>query len=292
MDIQWYPGHMTKARREMQENLKLVDLIIELIDARVPYSGRNPDIQNMGKQKARILILNKADLADPAKNTVWSSYYREKGYEVLALDSRERGVKKRILEKIRTACAQKLERDRRRGIRSSTIRAMVTGIPNVGKSTLINSLAGRASAKTGNKPGVTRGQQWIHLGGGIDLLDTPGILWPRFDDPGAGLRLAWIGSVRDEILPTEELALQLLSCLREKYPHAVSDRYGVNENADPPEVLTAIAEARGCLRAGGDPDTEKAAALLLDEFRRAILGRVTLDEPDQYRTEFSRNSDG
>ena len=286
-DIQWYPGHMTKARREMQENLKLVDLIIELIDARVPYSGRNPDIQKMGEQKARILILNKADLADPAQNTAWSSFYREMGYEVLALDSRERGVKKKILEKIRTACAQKLERDRRRGIRNSSIRAMVTGIPNVGKSTLINSLAGRASAKTGNKPGVTRGQQWIRLGGGIDLLDTPGILWPRFDDPLAGLKLAWIGSVRDEILQIEELALRLLDYLRDAYPQAVSGRYGTDGTREASAVLTDIAEARGCLRAGGEPDTEKAAALLLDEFRHALLGRITLEEPDRQNAELS-----
>ena len=286
-DIQWYPGHMTKARREMQENLKLVDLIIELIDARVPYSGRNPDIQKMGEQKARILILNKADLADPAQNMAWSSFYREMGYEVLALDSRERGVKKKILEKIRTACAQKLERDRRRGIRNSSIRAMVTGIPNVGKSTLINSLAGRASAKTGNKPGVTRGQQWIRLGGGIDLLDTPGILWPRFDDPLAGLKLAWIGSVRDEILQIEELALRLLDYLRDAYPQAVSGRYGTDGTREAAAVLTDIAKARGCLRAGGEPDTEKAAALLLDEFRHALLGRITLEEPDRQNAELS-----
>ena len=279
MDIQWYPGHMTKARREMQENLKLVDLIIELIDARVPYSGRNPDIQNMGAQKARLLILNKADLADPEANAAWEAFYREQGYEVLTVDSRERSVKKQVAAKIKSACAAKLERDRRRGIRSSTIRAMVAGIPNVGKSTLINSLAGRASAKTGNKPGVTRGQQWIHLGGGIDLLDTPGILWPRFDDPQAGLRLAWIGSVRDEILQIEELALQLLDFLKERYPQAVSGRYGVDESRESIAVLTAIAEARGCLRPGGEPDTEKAAALLLDEFRHAVLGRITLEIP-------------
>ena len=279
MDIQWYPGHMTKARREMQENLKLVDLIIELIDARVPFSGRNPDIQNMGVQKSRLLILNKADLADPDKNAQWSAFYREQGYEVLTLDSRERSIKKQVLSKIRTACAQKLERDKRRGIRNSSIRAMVAGIPNVGKSTFINSLAGRASAKTGNKPGVTRGQQWIHLGGGIDLLDTPGILWPRFDDPQAGLRLAWIGSVKDEILQTEELALQLLGYLREAYPQALTGRYGVEESLGLAELLAAIAAARGCLRPGGEPDTEKAAALVLDEFRHAVLGRITLEEP-------------
>ena len=280
MDIQWYPGHMTKARREMQENLKLVDLIIEMIDARVPYSGRNPDIQSMGTNKARMLILNKADLADPDKNAAWSAFYREQGYEVLLVDSRERSVKKQVLGRIREACAAKLERDRRRGIRNSTIRAMVTGIPNVGKSTLINSLAGRSSAKTGNKPGVTRGQQWIHLGGGIDLLDTPGILWPRFDDPKAGLRLAWIGSVKDEILQTEELALQLIAYLAEAYPQALAGRYGIDESRETAAVLTGIAAARGCLKPGGEPDTEKAAALLLDEFRHATLGRITLEEPE------------
>ena len=241
MDIQWYPGHMTKARREMQENLKLVDLIIELIDARVPFSGRNPDIQSLGAQKSRLLILNKADLADPEGNRKWEDFYRAQGLEVLAVDSRARGIRKPVLSRIRTACAAKLERDRRRGIRNSTIRAMVAGIPNVGKSTLINSLAGRASAKTGNRPGVTRGQQWIHLGGGIDLLDTPGILWPRFDDPEAGLRLAWIGSVRDEILPVEELALQLLDFLRERSPLAAASRYGIEVAGTTAEMLTALA---------------------------------------------------
>ena len=279
MDIQWYPGHMTKARREMQDNLKLVDLIVELIDARIPFSGRNPDIQAMGAQKARLLILNKADLADPESTRRWCAFYREQGLETLALDSRERSVKKQVVSKIQTACAAKLERDRRKGIRTSMIRVMVTGIPNVGKSTLINSLAGRASAKTGNRPGVTRGQQWIHLGGGIDLLDTPGILWPRFDDPAAGIRLAWIGSVRDEILPMEELAQQLLSFLCEKYPSVLTQRYGIEESSDPVGMLSAIASARGCLKAGRETDTEKAAALLLDEFRHAVLGRFTLEEP-------------
>ncbi len=279
MDIQWYPGHMTKARRDMQQSLKLVDLIIELTDARVPFSGRNPDIQSMGSQKARLLILNKADLADEVLSRKWAAYYREQGLEVLPADSRDRSIRKQVIAKIRAACREKLERDRRRGIRNSTVRAMVAGIPNVGKSTFINSLAGRASAKTGDRPGVTRGQQWIHLGSGIDLLDTPGILWPRFDDPEAGVRLAWIGSVRDEVLPTEELAVRLAEYLRDRYPDAFRARYSLEPEGTGTEMLTKLAAARCALRPGGEPDVEKGAALLLDEFRHAKLGRITLEMP-------------
>ena len=285
----------------MQENLKLVDLVMELSDARVPFSGRNPDIRAMENGKASLLILNKADLADPDRTEAWVSFYREQGLSAFPVDSRSRGIKKQILRMIREACSAKIERDKRRGIRNTHIRVMVAGIPNVGKSTLINSLAGRASAKTGDKPGVTRGQQWIHLGDGIDLLDTPGILWPRFDDPQAGIRLAWIGSVRDEVLRAEELAGHLLSFLCVKYPGALALRYGIeepgrnqadrgaDEEKDMPGLdeeavsgfLSGIARSRGCLKAGGEPDPEKASALLLDDFRHARLGRITLEEPPQ-----------
>lgn len=280
MDIQWYPGHMTKARREMQANLKLVDLIVELVDARAPYASRNPDIRAMANGKADLIVLNKADLADPALNEKWLAHYRREQAQAMTADSRSASFRKKMLTLMRDACSEKLERDRRKGIRNSTIRAMITGIPNVGKSTLINSLAGRASAKTGNKPGVTRGQQWIHLQGGIDLLDTPGILWPRFDDPNAGRRLAWIGSIRDEILPGEELALSLAGELAGSYPGALSGRYGIEEDASETELLRRIALSRGCVRGGGEADTEKAAHMLLDEFRRGLLGRITLEGPD------------
>ena len=280
MDVQWYPGHMTKARREMQEKLKLVDLVMELIDARIPFSGRNPDIQSMGSQKARLLILNKADLADAAATERWAAWYGKQGIPVIPVDARRRDCRKQILNSVREACGAKLERDRRRGIRNSQIRIMVAGIPNVGKSTLINSLAGKASAKTGDRPGVTKGQQWIHIGEGADLLDTPGILWPRFEDPEAGLRMAWIGSVRDEILQTEELAEHLLAYLCKAYPGRLHERYKIEESGTEREILTAIAFSRGCRKPGGLADTEKAAALLLDEFRHAKLGRITLEEPE------------
>ncbi|MGN0362780.1 MAG: ribosome biogenesis GTPase YlqF [Bilifractor sp.] len=280
MEIQWYPGHMTKARRQMQEDLKLIDIIIELIDARAPYSGRNPDIMSMGAQKSRLIVLNKADLADEEKNRLWMQYYQAQGAQVLLADSRNRASLKQVQPLIREACREKIERDRRRGIRNRTIKAMVAGIPNVGKSTFINSIAGRASAKTGNRPGVTKGKQWIHLSRELDLLDTPGILWPRFDDPQAGIRLAWIGSVSDEVVQTEELSLELIKFLTEEYPGLVGERYHVEENRDPVKVLEDIAVSRKALTPGGGISYEKASGILLDEFRRGVIGRITLEVPD------------
>ncbi len=194
MNIQWYPGHLTKARRMMQENIKLIDLIIELVDARAPLSSRNPDIDELGKGKARLILLNKADLASEYWNDMWEAWFRSKGYFVLRLDSRSKAGMKAVQNAIKEACREKTERDRRRGILNRPVRAMVAGIPNVGKSTFINSFAGRACTKTGNKPGVTKGAQWIRLNKQVELLDTPGILWPRFDDQEAGIRLAFLGS--------------------------------------------------------------------------------------------------
>lgn len=285
MDVQWYPGHMTKARRQMQEDLKLIDLIIELVDARVPFSGRNPDIQTMGAGKARLIILNKADLADESRNQIWLSYYKKQGYQVLLADSRKRASLKQVQPLILEACKEKIERDRRRGIKNRPIRAMVCGIPNVGKSTFINSIAGRASAKTGNKPGVTKGKQWIHLGKNLDLLDTPGILWPRFDDQMIGTRLALIGSVKDEILNTEELALRLITFLREQYPGSLRARYEVEEEGTEVEVLERVAINRKCLDKGGAVSYEKAALILLDEFRSSTIGRITMELPEKTEAE-------
>ena len=279
MDIQWYPGHMTKARREIQENLKLVDVILELIDARVPYSGRNPDIRQMGEGKSRVILLNKADMADPDRTEEWLAAYRAQGAQAAAVNARQAKDKKTVMALLQEAGKAKRERDQKRGIRRSQIRVLVAGIPNVGKSTWINTLAGRASTKTGDRPGVTRGQQWIHLGQGIDLLDTPGLLWPKFEDKAIGTRLAWIGSIRDEILETRELATSLLNYLRTEYPGAVQTRYGIPEDGEAEELLIAIARVRGCLRAGDVPDAEKAAQLLLEEFRHAKLGRITLERP-------------
>lgn len=279
MNVQWYPGHMTKAKRMMQENIKLVDLILELVDARVPFSSRNPDINEMGRQKARIILLNKCDLADEKKTALWSDYFRNQGFQVVQVNSRSGSGLKAIHGAVQEACKEKIERDRKRGILNRPIRAMVAGIPNVGKSTFINSFAGKACTKTGNKPGVTRGAQWVRLNKQVELLDTPGLLWPRFEDPKAGLRLAMIGSVKDEVLNTEELSFELLQFLRTDYPGVLAGRYGIQEGEDAFTMLSQIAENRGCLLKGGELNLEKAVGILLEEFRSGKLGRFTLEVP-------------
>lgn len=280
-NYQWYPGHMTKAKRMMQENIKLVDLILELVDARVPFSSRNPDIDEMGRQKARIILLNKCDLADEKKTALWSGYFKEQGFQVVLVNSRSGAGLKAIQGAVQEACREKIERDRKRGILNRPIRAMVVGIPNVGKSTFINSFAGKACTKTGNKPGVTRGAQWVRLNKQVELLDTPGILWPKFEDPKAGLRLAMIGSIKDEVLQTEELTLELLKFLTEEYPGALAQRYGIQETEEPFSMLSDIAKNRGCLLKGQELDYGKAVGIILEEFRNGRLGRFTLEVPGE-----------
>ena len=280
MHFQWYPGHMTKAKRMMQENMKLIDLVIELVDARVPVSSRNPDLDELGKNKARLILLNKSDLAEERMNDVWAAYFKEKGYSVVKLNAKKGGGIKSIQGVIQEACKEKIERDRNRGILNRPVRAMVVGIPNVGKSTFINALAGKACAKTGNKPGVTKGKQWIRLNKNVELLDTPGILWPKFEDQTVGLRLAWIGSIKDEILNTEELAAELTGFLVNSYPDVLKEKYEIEESVDGFENLRGIAESRHCLVKGNELDTEKAAKLLLDDFRNGRLGRITLETPE------------
>ena len=280
MHFQWYPGHMTKAKRMMQENMKLIDLVIELVDARVPVSSRNPDLDELGKNKARLILLNKSDLAEERMNDVWAAYFKEKGYSVVKLNAKKGGGIKSIQGVIQEACKEKIERDRKRGILNRPVRAMVVGIPNVGKSTFINALAGKACAKTGNKPGVTKGKQWIRLNKNVELLDTPGILWPKFEDQTVGLRLAWIGSIKDEILNTEELAAELTGFLVNSYPDVLKEKYEIEESADGFENLRGIAESRHCLVKGNELDTEKAAKLLLDDSRNGRLGRITLETPE------------
>ena len=280
MHFQWYPGHMTKAKRMMQENMKLIDLVIELVDARVPVSSRNPDLDELGKNKARLILLNKSDLAEERMNDVWAAYFKEKGYSVVKLNAKKGSGIKSIQGVIQEACKEKIERDRKRGILNRPVRAMVVGIPNVGKSTFINALAGKACAKTGNKPGVTKGKQWIRLNKNVELLDTPGILWPKFEDQTVGLRLAWIGSIKDEILNTEELAAELTGFLVNSYPDVLKEKYEIEESADGFENLRGIAESRHCLVKGNELDTEKAAKLLLDDFRNGRLGRITLETPE------------
>ena len=282
MNVQWYPGHMTKAKRQMQEDIKLIDLIIELVDARVPLSSRNPDIDELGKNKARMILLNKADLADERQNRAWMEYFKEQGIYAVSIDSRNKGSMKAVSAAITEACKEKTERDRRRGIKNRPVRAMVAGIPNVGKSTFINTFAGKACAKTGNKPGVTKGKQWIRLNKSVELLDTPGILWPKFEDQAVGLKLAFIGSIKDEILQTEELAAELVKFMNENYPGVLENKYNVEEDTDPYGMLEKIAESRHCLVRGNELDTEKASVLLMDDFRNGRLGKLTLEYPDAY----------
>ena len=277
MHFQWYPGHMTKAKRMMQENIKLIDLVIELLDARIPLASRNPDIDQLAQNKARMIILNKADLAEEKWNTAWEEYFRDKGYEVVQINSRNAGKMKSVHSVIQAACKEKIERDRKRGILNRPVRAMVVGIPNVGKSTFINSLAGKACAKTGNKPGVTKGKQWIRLNKGVELLDTPGILWPKFEDQQVGMRLACVGSIKDDILNMEELSLWLIDHLRENYQGTLTERYQITEQGTSVEVLEQIAKARGCLKKQEELDYAKAALLLFDDFRSGKLGRITLE---------------
>ena len=279
MHFHWYPGHMTKAKRMMQEDIKLIDLVIELVDARVPLSSRNPDIDQLAKNKSRILLLNKYDLADPSANDKWKSYYESKGYFVAMVDSKSGNGVKAVHSIIQKACKDKIERDRKRGILNRPVRAMIVGIPNVGKSTFINSFAGKACTKTGNKAGVTKGKQWIRLNKQVELLDTPGILWPKFEDQTVGMRLAFIGSIKDEVLQYVELSLALLTFLSDNYRGLVEKNYGISEGEEPVALLNKIAISRGCLKKGNEADLEKAAALLLDDFRSGKLGKISLELP-------------
>ena len=281
MNVQWYPGHMTKAKRMMQEDIKLIDLIIELVDARVPLSSRNPDIDELGKNKARLILLNKSDLADERQNAAWERYFLEKGFFVVKVNSKSGVGVKAVHGAIQEACKEKIERDRRRGIKNRPVRCMVVGIPNVGKSTFINTFAGKACAKTGNKPGVTKGKQWIRLKKGVELLDTPGILWPKFEDQYVGIRLALIGSIKDEILNIDELSLVLIEYLVNHYSGILTQRYEIVEEGKPVEMLEAIAKNRNCLLKGGELDYSKAAALLIEDFRSGKLGKITLEIPEE-----------
>lgn len=284
MNYQWYPGHMTKAKRMMEENIKLIDLIIELVDARIPLSSRNPDIDQLGKNKSRVILLNKSDLADQKYNKKWMEYFKEKGFYVIEVNSKSGSGVKSIQGVVQEACKEKIERDRKRGILNRPVRAMVVGIPNVGKSTFINSFAGKACTKTGNKPGVTKGKQWIRLNKALELLDTPGILWPKFEDQEVGMKLAFIGSINDEILHVDDLSMDLIKFLLEHYSALLSDRFAMDlatkEERDPLAVLSAIAEKRHCYLKGQQLDIMKASAILIDEFRSGKLGRITLEFPE------------
>jgi len=281
MNLQWYPGHMTKAKRMMQEDIKLIDLIIELVDGRVPLSSRNPDIDELGKNKARLILLNKSDLSDEKYNARWTTYFQQKGFHVVKVNSRSGAGLKQIHGVIQEACKEKIERDRRRGIKNRPIRAMVVGIPNVGKSTFINSFAGKACTKTGNRPGVTKGKQWIRLNKNVELLDTPGILWPKFEDQSVGMKLAMIGSIKDEILNVEELALMLIKTLAQNYPGVLKNRYEIEESDDALAMLEQIAANRKCVQRGNEPDYVRTSQIIIEEFRNGKIGRITLEHPDE-----------
>lgn len=277
MDYQWFPGHMTKAMRQMKEDIKLIDLIIELLDARIPLSSRNPEIDNFGQNKARLVLLNKADLADEKQNSKWIEYFKKKGIVALKINSKNKQGIKEINNAVNIACKEKIERNLKRGIKNRPIRAMVVGIPNVGKSTFINAYAGKNCAKTGNKPGVTKGKQWIRLNKNLELLDTPGVLWPKFDDQKIGMHLAFIGSMNDNILDVSELAFQLIKLLENLYPNAIKDRYSIEGDDNILQIMYQIAEVRGCKLKGNQPDLDKTSKIVLDDFRSGKLGRITLD---------------
>ncbi len=265
----------------MQENIKLIDLVIELVDARIPLSSRNPDIDELGKNKSRIILLNKSDLADARKNKIWMEYFTEKGFHVLEINAKTGAGIKSIQGAVQEACREKIARDRKRGILNRPVRAMVVGIPNVGKSTFINSFAGKACAKTGNKPGVTKGKQWIRLNKGLELLDTPGILWPKFEDQTVGLHLAMIGSMNDEIVHLDELACELIDFLRAQYPGLLEKRYEIeiSEAQNAYDTIKFVCISKKCFLKGEELDIMKSSAMIVDDFRNGKIGKITLEMP-------------
>ena len=282
MDIQWYPGHMTKTRRQIQADLKLVDLVAEIIDARIPISSRNPDIDELVGEKPRLIVLNRADQADPSMNKVWGDWFRSRGWWVLETNARDGKGVNQFSAAIKSALKDKIEQWKAKGLVGRPVRAMVVGVPNVGKSTFINQVAKKKSAKAGNKPGVTRGKQWVNVDAGLDLLDTPGILWPKFEDETTGMHLAFTGAVKDEIMDLETLACHLIEILGQRYPQALTARYKVEPEPGTPgwELLELCGRKRGFLISGGEVDTERMSRVLLDEYRSGKLGNFTLETPE------------
>ena len=287
MNIQWYPGHMTKTRRMMEENLKLVDAVCEILDARIPISSRNPDIDAICGTKPRLVILNRIDMADPAMVKKWAEYFKSRGMAVLLTDCKNRKGINGFVPAVRQLLSEKLKRYAEKGQVGRPLKIMVVGIPNVGKSTFINQIAGRKGAKAENRPGVTRGRQWVTVDTGLLLLDTPGILWPRFEDPEVGIRLAYTGAVKDDILDIETLAYHLMEMLWKRYPDAVRARYKIElpEDADGTALLEAAGRKRGFLISGGEIDLERMSKVLLEEYRSCKLGRFTLESPEQMNVE-------
>ena len=278
MLIQWFPGHMTKTKRMIEDHLKAVDVVAELLDARIPQSSANPMVEELVKGKPRIVILNKADLADPRETDLWISYYKKKGISVVPMTVGNGKNKKKLLSLIRETAEPILSRWRKRGLKNRSVRLMILGIPNVGKSSLINFLAGKASTRTANTPGHTRGKQWVRLSDGLDLLDTPGVLWPKFDDQTAALRLAATGAIAGDVFNPDEVVPVLLSSLAETAPQVLKDVYGIDDvNRDPQLLLEDAGRRRGCLLPGGAIDYDREEMAVLRAFRNGKLGRITLD---------------
>ncbi len=284
MNIQWYPGHMTKTRRQMEADLKLVDAVCELVDARIPISSRNPDIDNICGHKPRLVILNRLDLADPDATARWAAYFKKKGITAVATDCKSRKGIANFTPAVRQLLHEKIERNAAKGM-TKALRIMIVGIPNVGKSTLINQISGRKGAKAENRPGVTRGKQWVTVDKDLLLLDTPGILWPKFEDPHVGLMLAYTGAVKEDVIDIEELSCRLMELLWQRYPEKVKERYGIDSAMDAPgwQLLEAAGRKRGFLLSGGEIHTERMAKVLLDEFRSGKLGRFTLEMPEDMK---------
>lgn len=282
MVLQWFPGHMAKTRRLITDSLKLVDVVIELVDARLPLSSRNPEIDRIAGKKPRVLVMNKSDIADSNANVLWKNYFEKKGICTILADSLSGNGIKTLDNAIDIVLAEKFERDRQRGMQRGAVRMLVVGIPNVGKSSFINRLSGRAAAKTGDRPGITTAKQWIRLAGKYELLDTPGILWPKFEDPEVAKRIAYTGGIKDEIMDVEELAFYLVGYLRENYKDMLVERFKLSEDieqCDDYELMELIGRKRGCIVSGGNVDTFRAANLILDDFRSAKIGRITLELP-------------
>ena len=284
MNIQWYPGHMTKTRRQIEADLKQVDAICEIVDARIPISSRNPDIDAICGAKPRIIIMNRMDLADQAATKVWLQYFRNKGFAAVATDCKSRKGIADFQPAVRSVLKEKIQRNAEKGM-NKPLRIMIVGIPNVGKSTLINQISGRKGAKAENRPGVTRGKQWVTVDSSLLLLDTPGILWPKFEDPNVGMMLAYTGAVKEGILDIEELACFFIELLWKRYPQAVTERYGIEAEPDTPgyELLQLAGKKRGYLLARGEINTERMAKVLLDEYRAGKLGRITFELPEDIK---------
>jgi ribosome biogenesis GTPase A len=281
MDIQWYPGHMAKTKRLISENLKLIDIVIELVDARIPVSSRNPEVDGLIGGKKKIVVLNKTDLADPEINKLWEQHYKDAGQPYVFVDCiKGKGIKE-LITKIKQVMKPVMDRDKKKGRMNRQIKCLILGIPNVGKSTLINTIGGKSTAKTGNIPGVTKSNQWIKVSSDILLLDTPGILWPKFDDEVIGLKLAWIGSIKETIYDREEAALKLIEYLREAYPEKLHDRYKIefDENTTDLEIMDKIALKRKLLARGGEIDYARTSEMIMDEIKKTTFGKISFEWP-------------